>query len=76
MESPHLTAGSQVEILLDYATAPGVQAIEGARRYFSCVLSNLNQPGVLPDPLTYQYQAVAVGEATETLPAPSTALTV
>jgi type II secretory pathway component PulK len=39
------------------------QAIEGARRYFSCVLSNLNQPGVLPDPQTYQYEAVPVGEA-------------
>ncbi|MDB6066296.1 MAG: ral secretion pathway protein [Pedosphaera sp.] len=39
------------------------QAIEGARRYLSCVLSNLNQPGTMPDPQSYQCQAVAVGNA-------------
>jgi len=39
------------------------QAIEGARRYFNCVLSNLNQPGALPDPQTYQSEAAPVGDA-------------
>ena len=39
------------------------QAIEGARRYFSCVLSNLNAPGVMPDPQTYLHEAVPVGNA-------------
>ncbi len=31
VESLHLTAGSRVEILLDYAAAPGAAAVEGAR---------------------------------------------
>src|SRR5579884_1382631 len=39
------------------------QAIEGARRYFSCVLSNINQAGTLPDPTTYLNQAVPIGNA-------------
>ena len=39
------------------------QAIEGARRYISCVLSNLNQAGAIPDPQTYQCEAVPVGNA-------------
>ena len=39
------------------------QAIEGARRYISCVLSNLNSPGEVPDPRAYQCEAVPVGQA-------------
>ncbi len=39
------------------------QAIEGARRYISCVLSNVNSAGVIPDPATYQNAAVSVGNA-------------
>ncbi|MDB6021587.1 MAG: ral secretion pathway protein [Pedosphaera sp.] len=39
------------------------QAIEGARRYFSCLLSNVNQPGVLPDGGTYLNEAVPIGNA-------------
>ncbi len=39
------------------------QAIEGARRYVSCVLSNLNQAGAVPDPQSFQCAAVAVGNA-------------
>ncbi len=39
------------------------QAIEGARRYISCVLTNLNQPGMVPDPQSYQCEAVPVGNA-------------
>lgn len=39
------------------------QAIEGARRYFTCVLSNLNTVGVLPDASSYAHEAVAVGNA-------------
>jgi type II secretory pathway component PulK len=39
------------------------QAIEGARRYMTCVLSNVNSSGVLPDPATYANQAVQVGNA-------------
>ncbi|HEX3797345.1 MAG TPA: type II secretion system protein GspK [Verrucomicrobiae bacterium] len=39
------------------------QAIEGARRYITCVLSNVNAIGILPDPATYQNEAVPVGNA-------------
>ncbi len=39
------------------------QAIEGARRYLSCVLSNINSAGVLPDTGTYLNEAVPVGDA-------------
>src|SRR5882724_4826524 len=39
------------------------QAIEAARRYITCVLSNLNAPGVIPDPQTYLRDAVPVGNA-------------
>lgn len=39
------------------------QAIEGARRYVSCVLSNLNQAGAVPDPQSFQCAAVVVGNA-------------
>jgi len=38
-------------------------AIEGARRYLTCVLSNLTDPGTLPDPSTYQNAAAPVGDA-------------
>ncbi len=38
-------------------------AIEGARRYFSCVLSNLTLPGAVPDPQSYLKEAVPVGDA-------------
>src|SRR5579872_5596697 len=37
------------------------QAIEGAARYISCVLSNLTMPGAMPDLSTYQNEAVPVG---------------
>src|ERR1700761_9581503 len=43
------------------AAVEAEQAIEGARRYISCVLSNVNQTGVLPDTTTYQNAAVQVG---------------
>jgi type II secretory pathway component PulK len=39
------------------------QAIEGAARYISCVLSNLTTPGVMPDLAVYQNEAVPVGNA-------------
>lgn len=45
------------------ASMESLQAIEGAARYISCVLSNLNAPGEMPDPSTYQNQAVPVGNA-------------
>jgi type II secretory pathway component PulK len=37
------------------------EVIEGARRYLTCVLSNLNQPGVMPDPQSYLKEGVPVG---------------
>ena len=37
------------------------EAIEGGRRYVSCVLSNLNQAGAVPDPQSFQCAAVPVG---------------
>jgi len=40
------------------------QAIDGAARYLSYVLSTLATNGVLPDLTAYQYAAVPVGEAT------------
>jgi type II secretory pathway component PulK len=39
------------------------EAIEGARRYITCVLSNVDAVGVLPDPQTYRAEAVPVGNA-------------
>src|SRR5579883_1049568 len=39
------------------ASVESEQAIEGARRYITCVLSNVNQAGTLPDPTTYQNNA-------------------
>jgi type II secretory pathway component PulK len=40
------------------------QAIEGAARYITYVLSNLENPGMMPDLQTYEREAVPVGEAT------------
>jgi type II secretory pathway component PulK len=48
------------------ARVAGIQselAIEGARRYLTCVLSNLTDPGSLPDPSTYQNAGARVGDA-------------
>ncbi len=39
------------------------QAIEGARRYVSCVLSNLNSAGAMPDPQSFPCASVSVGNA-------------
>jgi DNA uptake protein ComE-like DNA-binding protein len=39
------------------------QAIDGAARYVSYVLSNLPTNGLMPDPTTYQSEAVPVGDA-------------
>jgi DNA uptake protein ComE-like DNA-binding protein len=39
------------------------QAIEGAARYVSYVLANNDQPGRMPDILTYQREEVPVGDA-------------
>jgi type II secretory pathway component PulK len=38
-------------------------AIDAGRRYVTCVLSNLNQPGAIPDPSSYACAAVPVGNA-------------
>jgi type II secretory pathway component PulK len=40
------------------------QAIVGAARYVSNVLANAEEPGLLPDLLTYRYEAVPIGDAT------------
>jgi DNA uptake protein ComE-like DNA-binding protein len=40
------------------------QAIAGAARYVSNLLATAQDPGSLPDPLTYRNEAVPVGEAT------------
>jgi hypothetical protein len=45
------------------AAVEAEQAIEGAARYISCVLSNLNVPGSMPDQATYQFENVPVGNA-------------
>ena len=52
------TADNQV------ASAQAEQAIAGAACYVSNVLATAELPGTLPDPLTYQSEAVAVGDAT------------
>ena len=39
-------------------------AIEGAAQYAEAVLSNVEEPGEMPDPLNYQAEAVPLGEAT------------
>jgi type II secretory pathway component PulK len=38
-------------------------AIDAGRRYVTCILSNLNQPGAIPDPSSYANAAVPVGNA-------------
>ena len=38
-------------------------AIDAARRYITCVLSNQNEPGTIPDPMSYASSAVPVGNA-------------
>ncbi|MHB9007810.1 MAG: hypothetical protein ACYDC1_12845 [Limisphaerales bacterium] len=40
------------------------QAIAGAARYVSNILASVEEPGMLPDPLTYEAEAVPVGDAT------------
>lgn len=40
------------------------QAIEGAARYAGYLLTKLDEPGQIPDPLTYQREGVRVGDAT------------
>src|SRR5947207_6486746 len=40
------------------------QAIEGAARYVTYVLANLQDPGMFPDLQTYEREAVPVGGAT------------
>lgn len=40
------------------------QAIEGAYRYVSFILANLEESGTLPDIEEYEYEQVAVGDAT------------
>jgi type II secretory pathway component PulK len=39
------------------------QAIEGARRYLTCMLTNINGQGAMPDPSVYLNAAVPVGDA-------------
>lgn len=46
------------------ATLEAEQAIEGAARYVSNILANVEYPGVLPDTNRYLYAGVQVGDAT------------
>lgn len=39
-------------------------AIEGAAQYAEAIMTNVDQPGEMPDPDNYQAQAVPLGEAT------------
>ncbi|MCD6287605.1 MAG: general secretion pathway protein GspK [Candidatus Hydrogenedentes bacterium] len=39
-------------------------AIEGARRYLAFVIKNLEEPGMMPDIESYEYEEVPVGDAT------------
>ncbi len=45
------------------AALGAAQAIQGAARYASNVLVNVEEPGLPPDPLEYEAEAVPVGEA-------------
>lgn len=45
------------------AATEASQAVDGAARYAVYVLAHTDQPGVMPDPLTYQRESVAVGDA-------------
>ena len=46
------------------AGAEAAQAIEGARRYVSFFLANLEEPGTMPDIEAYAYEQALVGDAT------------
>jgi len=46
------------------ASLEAQQAIDGAARYVSYLLASRSEPGVVPDPQTYQSEAVPVGEGT------------
>lgn len=48
----------------DLAARQADAAIEGAVNYAKYILSNVDTPGLFPDPTTYQYEAVPVGDAT------------
>lgn len=48
----------------DLAARQADAAIEGAVHYAEYILSNVNPPGLFPDPTTYVYEAVPVGDAT------------
>ena len=48
----------------DLAGRQAEQAIEGAARYAESLLMETETPGLLPDPLLYTSETVAVGEAT------------
>jgi DNA uptake protein ComE-like DNA-binding protein len=45
------------------AAAEADEAVQAAQRYLTCVLSNLNMPGSIPDPQSYLREAVPVGNA-------------
>jgi len=45
------------------AMAEASQAIQGAARYASNILATLEEPGLIPDVLTYETEAVPVGDA-------------
>src|SRR5437868_892427 len=45
------------------ASMEAEQAIDGAARYVTYVLRNLGTNGTVPDPLLYQREGVAVGQA-------------
>jgi len=47
----------------DFAGHQAEQAIEGAARYVELLVTNAETPGVLPDPTTYESEAVPIGEA-------------
>lgn len=46
-----------------FAALQAQQAVNGGARYVAYVLANQLTPGVLPDPLSYQSEAVPVGDA-------------
>ncbi len=48
----------------DLAARQADAAIEGAVNYAKYIFSNVDTPGLFPDPTTYQYEAVPVGDAT------------
>jgi len=48
----------------DLAGRQAEQAIQGAARYAEYLIASGTAPGVLPDPTTYQSEAVTVGDAT------------